>query len=168
MKNLATLSLAAVVTLGAFSFASAETVKPIGASVRGGLFFPSSSSAKDVGNNWFGFGVDYKVKDLNFGNSEPGFSSSLSVSVDWYGKNDFTNVPVLLNFVGRKDAFYYSAGAGLGFAKIPGESKTELAYQFSVGYDFVQGQTPAFLEARYLGSGRSDLNGFGIYAGIRF
>jgi hypothetical protein len=75
--------------------------------------------------------------------------------------------------VGRNQEFYYTAGVGLGFTETPDglggtESDTELAYALGVGYDFTQGQTPFFVELKYIGSGKSELNGFGLYGGVRF
>ncbi len=173
MKRITTIAMLAALAVGTVSAAFAQTPEPIGLSVRLGALWPSNDAPKNEGDCWFTGGLDYKIKNLNFGNTDPSFSSALSVSLDYYGKGDFSNVPVLLNFVGRKDQFYYSAGAGVAFAKTPDgyggtDSNLELGYQFSVGFDFTKGQTPVFVEARYQGCGKSDLNGIALYAGIRF
>ena len=164
---LATAALASVATT-----AFAQETKPLGLSLRAGIFWPTDSAAKNSGNTWFIGGAEYKVGDLHFGASQPGYQSSWSVSVDWYQKNDYRNLPVLLNYVGRKDQFFYSAGAGVGFTRRPvtggTKSQTELAYQVGVGYDFMKGQTPLFVEVKWHGSGESKLNGFAAYIGVRF
>lgn len=167
----------AVIALAALPFAALATqdatVKPIGLSIRAGVFFPSSNSAQGEGKTWFNGGLEYKIGNLGFGNAEPGYSASYSISVDYYGLGDFRNVPVLLNYVGRVNEFFYSAGAGLGAAKYreglaSTKNRTEFSYQVSVGYDFVKGSTPVFLEAKYFGCAKSDLNGFAINLGVRF
>ncbi|MEX2243809.1 MAG: hypothetical protein WD716_08195 [Fimbriimonadaceae bacterium] len=147
--------------------------QPSGVSLRGGMFFPTAASAKAEGKTWFGVGVEYKLKDLSKAYGPDDFATSYSISVDYYGKGDHSNMPVLLNWVSRGKQLYYSAGAGLGFAKTPdglggSDTGTELSFQFSAGYEFKQGMTPFFVEARYFGSAESALNGYGIFAGVRF
>lgn len=162
--------------LGAVSLvaiAPAQESKPVGLSVRVGLFWPSSNIAKSEGKNWISFGAEYKLGDLKFGNNQPGYSSSYSVSVDYFAKGDFRNTPILVNYIGRKDQFYYLAGAGIGLTRVREslnnvESHTEFAYQIGVGYDFTQGNAPLFAEVKYIGSSDSRLAGFGAFVGIRF
>jgi hypothetical protein len=172
--GLAVTAIAFGVALATPSLAQEVGTKPVGVSLRAGVFFPSSSEAKDGGGNtWFGVGLDYKLGNLRFGGMNEGYSASWGISLDYYGKGDFRNVPVLVNYVGRADQFFYSAGAGLGFARAvtaPGRitSSTEFSYQLSVGYDFLRGSTPLFLEARYHGSAESRLNGYAINLGVRF
>ena len=163
---------AVVAAVGLSTVAMAQYNKPTGLSLRGGLFFPSSASAKEEGKTWFGVGLDYKIKDVSFRRSTDGYDTFNTLSIDFYGKGDHTNVPVMFNQVSRRDKFYWSAGAGLGFARTPNgagtDTNTEFCYQLSVGMDFEQGETPFFLEGRYFGSAESKLNGFGVFAGIRF
>ncbi|HXH60163.1 MAG TPA: hypothetical protein VNI20_02265 [Fimbriimonadaceae bacterium] len=162
-----------VAALGLATIANAQYNKPAGISLRGGMFFPSNASAKAEGKTWFGVGIDYKLKDIDFRRSANGYDTSYSLSVDYYGKGDHANLPVLLNFVSRKDQFYYSAGAGLGFAKTPDvgggtSTNTEFSYAFAIGFEFQRGTTPFFIEGRYMGSAETRLNGVGVYAGVRF
>lgn len=171
MKKLALIGL--VATLGLAAVANAQYGKPQGISLRGGMFFPSAASAKLEGKTWFGVGIDYKLRDLGYARTPDDFDTSFVLSLDYYGKGDHSNMPLTANWVSRRDAFYYSAGAGLGFAKTPDglggtDTQTELAYAFAVGFEFQQMQTPFFVEARYFGSAESALNGYGIFAGIRF
>jgi hypothetical protein len=82
-------------------------------------------------------------------------------------------VPILLNFIGRKDQFYYVAGAGIGLTRArEGTNEvskhTEFAYQLGVGYEFTQGNAPMFVELKYLGSSDSRLAGFAGFVGVRF
>lgn len=169
MKKILSFALLAALVVPVF----AQETKPVGLSLRAGLFFPSASVASDEGNTWFIGGLEYKLGDLNFGGVGSRTSSSYSISVDFYNKGDFGSVPVLLNYVGRTEQIYFSAGAGWSSVKrrlTNNTTKTEgeFAYQFSVGYDFVQGATPIFVEARYLGTAESDVNGFGVLVGVRF
>lgn len=149
--------------------ALAQESKPVGLSIRAGIFFPTDSLAKAIaGKNWFAFGAEYKVMDLNLGTKQAGYSGHLSISADYMNKSGFSNTPVLLNYVGNVGDIFYSAGAGISFAKIPGDSKARLGYQASIGYNFTKMKMPIFIEAKYFGvSGREELNGFGIYLGIR-
>jgi hypothetical protein len=100
-------------------------------------------------------------------------SSSYSISVDWYGKGDFRNVPVLLNYVGRQDQIFYTVGVGAGFARYPRnvaevEDEVKFAYQFGIGYDIQRTGNPIFIEAKYFGTTESKVNAFGVFIGIRF
>jgi hypothetical protein len=171
MKKLVLIGIFA--TLGMATVANAQYGKPQGISLRGGMFFPSAASAKAEGKTWFGIGIDYKLKDLNYARTPDDFDTAFVLSLDYYGKGDHSNMPLLVNWVSRRDAFYYSAGAGLGFAKTPdglggSDTQTELSFAFAVGFEFQQSATPFFVEARYVGSAESAVNGYGIYAGIRF
>ncbi len=171
MKKFAVFAVFAA--MGLATVANAQYNKPSGISLRGGMFFPSSATAKTEGKTWFGVGIDYKVKDMSFGNTVGQYNTSMTLSVDYYGKGDFSHLPVMLNWVSRGDTIYYSMGGGLGFAKTPdglggNDTQTEFCYSFAVGYEFSQMQTPFFVEARYIGSAESKLNGYGLFAGIRF
>lgn len=159
--------------------ATAQETKPMGLSVRVGIFMPTQSEARDLGSNWFSGGLEYKIKDLGFGIGDPSASTSLTVSVDFMGKGQFQHVPVLVNYVGRRNEIYWTVGAGVGLVRADEvvsiglpvmretKSSTSFAYQFGVGYDFQQGRSPVFIEARYFGSGKNAVNGLGIFLGMR-
>jgi hypothetical protein len=69
------------------------------------------------------------------------------------------------------ESFYYSVGGGISFNHTKfgtSSSDTELAYQLSIGKDIVRGDQPYFVEFRYNGNTRTELNGFSIVGGIRF
>ncbi|MEJ5171272.1 MAG: hypothetical protein WHU10_09810, partial [Fimbriimonadales bacterium] len=154
--------LAAVALLGLSAVAPAQETQPIGLSIRAGGFFPSNSDARDEADVWFAAGLEYKLKDLYFGESE-GYTSHLSLSLDWYESGDFRGLPLLLNYVGMKNQFFYSVGAGVSFAKWQKDfggtdEDTLFGYSVALGYQFQQGQTPVFVEARYFGSEKSDLD----------
>jgi len=164
--------VAAALALGT-AFATAQEVKPVGLSIRGGLLFPSNGDARNEGKTWFAFGADYKLGDIAFGDMKPGVSSHYTISVDYYGKGDFRNVPIMLNYVGRQDQFYYLAGAGIGFTNVrlsPAQTErgNEFCYTIGVGWDWQKGTTPIFFEARWWGSAEAKVNGFALYAGFRF
>ena len=132
----------------------------------------SSASARAEGKTWFGVGIDYKLKDVSYRRAPGDFNRYYTLSLDYYGKGDHSNMPVMINVVARREKLFYSVGAGLGFAKTPKgagvQTNTEFTYQFGIGMDFQGGETPFFLEGRYFGSAESKLSGFALYAGIRF
>ncbi len=162
----------AVALLALVSTANAQYNKPSGIAIRGGLFFPSDATAKAEGKTWFGVGLDYKTKDVEFEAMRGGYDTSYTISVDYYSKGDYSNMPIMLNYVSRRDNFYYGGGAGLGYAKTPTaggtSTNTEMTYQFSVGFEFQKGTMPFFIEGRYWGCAESALTGTAIYAGIKF
>ena len=53
----------------------AQESKPVGLSLRAGVFFPSDSSARAEANAWLAFGAEFKIKDLHFGEQQAGYSS---------------------------------------------------------------------------------------------
>lgn len=169
-----TVALAAGALLASSAYAgTVQTGRPLGLGIRAGVFITTSSVARAIEENvWFGVGVDYQIGSLNLGSGPEGFMSSYGISLDYLGKGDFRSVPVLLNYIARKEQMYFSVGAGVAFVRFPSsattlEDQTKFAYQLSVGYDFQRGQTPIFLEARYHGNSESRLSGFGFYVGVR-
>lgn len=168
MTKLATIALGASLIFAGAASVQAQESKPIGLSIRAGLFFPQNGDARDAeGSSWFAGGVELKVKDVNWKGMGEGYNGHLSVSLDTIGKGDVKNVPLLLNYTARANEWYYTAGLGVSFSAFDGNDRTRLAYQLGVGYDFTQGKTPFFLEAKYWGSSKSEFTGFGVYAGIR-
>lgn len=155
--------------------ATAQYQKPVGISLRGGAFFPTNGDARDSGATWFTVGAEYKIKEMNLGGA-PGnqYGGQLSLSLDYYGKGDYSNMPVMLNYTGRfENNFYYTVGAGIGFTRVPATggktaSDEDFVVGLAAGYDFVRGGTPLFVEFRYFGSNESALNGFSLVGGIRF
>ena len=174
MNKTATIALASLLAIGAASQASAQYNKPIGLSVRIGLFYPSNGDARDAeGQGWFAGGLEYKGGDLKFNSTNPKQSAMWTASLDYYGKGSFSQVPVLLNYVAHSDAFYWTGGAGIGFGRVPrtgggSTTDTEFAFQVGVGYDFVKSQMPLFVEIKYWGSSESKVTGFAFYGGFRF
>jgi len=192
MKNLVYPFAAAALLLATAVAAPAQETKPVGLSIRAGGFFPSDSDARDESDIWFALGLDYKLKDLTC-QAADGTATHLSLSADWFESGDFRQFPVLLNLVGTKNQMYYSVGVGVTFAKyraryrpiVDGggdgwdggfeptsdswrtDEDTLFAYSLGIGYQFQQGQTPVFLEARYFGCEKSVLNGFAVYVGVR-
>lgn len=165
-SKLIVTAAAAIVAVSAF----AQETKPVGLSVRAGVFFPSDSATKTAtSKTWFTGGVDYKLKNgLPMGTMGTGNAGELSLSVDYFQKGDFRSVPVLVNWTGGQGEIFYSVGAGIGFNKLPGENKSAFAYAAAVGYNFQQGKSPLFIEGRYYGSSKNELRGFGIQLGFRF
>lgn len=168
MKN--TLKAAFAVTVAAGMVVSAYAQdKPQGISIRAGLFLAQGNAKDAEGQNWATAGVEYKVKDLSYnGNTH----TSYSLSLDYYGKGSQSSAPLLANYIWRTDSFYYSVGAGVAFTHTKfgpvSDSGMEFGYQLSIGKDFVRSKMPFFVELRYNGNGRTDLNGFSIVGGLRF
>jgi hypothetical protein len=169
MKSIKMMGLLAV-TASMIGFAQAQETKPIGASMRLGIFYPAESQAQAAGKSWFSYGFDYKLGDLKYGGT--GYSASFGLSVDFFNKGGFRSVPVNLNYIGRVDKYYYFAGAGVNFGKVRDgstfESKTAFGYQLGMGYEFSKMQMPLFAEVKWIGSSESQLAGWGVFAGIRF
>lgn len=161
--------IVAVATAALVAPALADYQKPMNLSFRAGGFFAQGVPKNVEGTNWFTAGLELKLRDLSTGGAS---NAHYSVSLDYYGKGSYSNIPLLLNYVSRGDHFYWSAGAGVSFAHTPGvggsDSEMEFAYQLSVGKDFVRNATPLFVEFRYFGSNVSDLSGFSLVGGIRF
>ncbi len=168
MTKSVTTVLGAVLVLAGATAVQAQETKPIGLSIRAGLFFPQSGDSRNAeGDSWFAGGVEFKVRDLNWQGMGDGYQSHLSVSLDTIGKGEIKNIPLLLNYTARANEWYYTGGLGVSFSAFDGNDRMRLAFQVGVGYDFTQGKTPFFLEAKYWGSGKSEFTGFGVYAGIR-
>ena len=172
------MAVVGAIALGALAVpAAAQTTKPIGLSVRAGVIFPTSSFGRDIGRNWFGVGGEFRVADANFGTTDRGTTSFLTVSADYYGKGSASAVPILLNFVSMTNEFYFTGGIGVAFTRdtagvgVPpistGRNRTNVGYQLGVGYNFQQGQNPLFVEAKFWGNGNSNLNAIGLYVGVR-
>lgn len=167
-KKSVILAVAAVATcFSAVSSGFAQEMKPVGLSIRLGLLFPTADRAQDAGKSWFGAGFDYKLGDLK-SKSRDGYMASYSLSADVFQKGDFRAAPILLNYIGRSKQTYYIAGAGVSLNDVPGGGKTEFAYSLGVGIDFNRFNMPCFAELRWLGNANSDLNGWGLFAGVRF
>jgi hypothetical protein len=140
-------------------------------SIRLGVFSPSHSTTKNDFNQFFGFGLQYSLRELK---NSTNYRSTLQLSTDYYGRGDYRHIPVLLNYVGsnkRGDSFF-SVGGGLGFVGQPTATGTEsvgrFAYQFGVGLNLSSGETASFVELKYFGSEATRLNGLGFYYGVRF
>jgi hypothetical protein len=158
-----------VLASGALAQESTQT----GISVRGGLFFPSSSAGQDVGRTWFGGGLEYRLQNVNvgkYGASEK--SGDISLSVDYIGKEDASAVPIMLNYVSHKNELYYTVGAGISMNRVPNgagssDDSTKVGFTAGIGYNFQQGRSPLFVEGRYWGNSSATLNGFAAYIGVR-
>lgn len=191
MKSIVGLAVAASLLAGFPNLAPAQESKPLGLSIRAGGFFPSDSDAKDENDVWFALGLEYKLSDLTL-QQDQSVATHLSLSADWFESGDFRQLPLLLNLVATRNQAYFSVGVGVTFARYgrwvtinsgggPSEGPfgrtdyeewrtkedTLFAYSIGLGYQFQQGATPVFLEARYFGCEKSVLNGFAVYAGVR-
>lgn len=169
MNNTLKASMAVAAVALVVTPAFAQYQKPAGISVRAGLFLAQGRAEDREGKNWFTVGAEYKLGDLHFTDNQ---TASYSLSLDYYGKGGISAAPLLINYVGRFESFYYSAGAGVAFTHTNfgqgSASDTEFAYQLSVGKDFARGNMPIFVELKYYGNNRSDLNGFALVGGVRF
>lgn len=166
MKTLAMSAAVAAFALGAVTMVGAQG-KPSGISVRAGIFNPTDSAARALGNTWFAAGVEWKGGDVK--STGYGGNAHWSISADWYGKDDVRAVPVLFNYVSKNQSVYWSGGVGVAFNQIPGQSNTRFAYSAALGWEAPNsGSMPWFLEARYWGNAQTELAGWGLYVGTRF
>lgn len=169
MKTIVTLALAAAVS----SFAFAETARSSDISFKAGLFAPITNETKNAtGSNWFAFGLEKDLK-IRVKNSDPNFTPSLFLSLDYYGDNNFSAVPLMLNYRAQGKDLYFVAGGGLGFVRTPNgnggaSTENEFCYNFAVGKNFNWNNRSFFVEGRWLGSVENRLNGYGVWFGVRF
>jgi len=171
-KNI-TLVAIAVASLFAVQTASAQSTPMNGLSARVGAFFPTGGAAKAESKTWLAVGLQYKVRDLSFATKSPTYKAHVAVSVDFYNRNDYRVVPVLVNYVADlNEKFFYTAGAGVSFSRKPAgggtKQDTNFAYTLGLGYNLTTGSTPVFVEGRFFGNDDSSLNGYGLFVGVRF
>lgn len=154
------------VALGAMALpAAAQTSKPVGLSIRAGVVFPTN------GNNdntvLFGAGLEFNLTSVTPSSMGLNNSGHISISGDYYGKNNAYVIPVMLNYVGTANEFYYSIGAGIADSHGGGNSNWNFGYTAAIGINFSQSQTPLFLEGRFWGNSDSRFDAIGIYLGVR-
>ena len=172
MRKFVTMMVSAGLVLGAAVPALAQDTKPVGLSARIGVFLPSDRTTKNRSDDaWFAAGVDYKLKDMP--SAMEGRASALTVSLDYAAKNNYRALPLLLNYQVRQNEMYFFGGVGLSFSRVDNgvfgtDSDTTFAYQLGLGFDFASGPTPLFVEGKFLGNEKSELNAFGLYVGVRF
>ena len=161
-------AVTAAFALCAAAGAQTTPYQPVGASVRLGIFLPTSSRTNDdAGSGFFAFGADYR---LNFKSPRlVGLDSYFEGSLDYYRRDDTGAIPILLNYVVTSGQFFFKVGAGVSFQSLPDDDKTGFGYQVGAGYTIPStSRLPVFLQASFLGADRSRLNGFGLYVGTRF
>ena len=159
------------VALGVAGAASAQTNGPSGISARIGVFFPTDDLAKDLGKTWFGFGADYKITRYSVDAPTSDTLSYISISADYYEKGGTRSIPVAVNYNVRNGQLVWSAGLGVDFVRLPADNSLGLSGQLGATYEFKNGSAPYnpfFVQAKYFFSSKSELNGFGVYAGYRF
>jgi hypothetical protein len=159
MKKAFTAAVVGVLALGAAVPAFSQE-KPTGFDARIGLYGPTDQNFKDVNDAWVAFGADYRLTHRG------GFA--IAASFDYAGKGEDRLVPITLNLILRRHKAYAFAGAGIGFIKDNGNDLTSLAYEAGIGWDFTTGPDSVFIEAKYLGSSDANVNGVGVYLGVRF
>jgi hypothetical protein len=164
LLGLSTLCLAASAGLAQ---AQTSTVEPVGVSIRGGVFLPTSSDLNGRGNEFVAFGVEYKL--FNIESPDPKIKTSVSFSLDYFARDDVSSIPFMANYVIRQQDIFGSVGVGFGLNRANGNDYSDFEYQVGVGYSFEHlGALPLFLEAKFWGSDRSEFDGVGLYAGLRF
>jgi len=170
--SLATKAVAASVIFGCVGMAGAQTNGPTGLSARIGVFFPTSNLARDLAAQWFAFGADYKLQNYSTGTVGQGMPSYISVSADYYQKGDTSAIPIAVNYNVRSGQLVFAAGVGVDFMRVLGNGTTGIGGQVAATYEFAQSgktnSTPFFIQAKYFLSSKSDLNGFGVFLGVRF
>jgi hypothetical protein len=163
LKATIAVSLASIAVLAS---AQTDTQKPIGVGIRAGAFLPTDSSAKSAGDAWLDFGLDFNLHQLS-----P--TSSLVVSADYAFRDDFRSLPLLVNYVVRTGPVYLLGGVGGNFSRIARsngstDDKGTFAYDLGIGYDVLKnGGSPIYVEGRFFGNSKTELNGFGVFVGVR-
>jgi hypothetical protein len=167
MKKLLAVSALGILAVSAFADDSSTPL-----SVRLGLAFPTNGTVKDAVSEFTAIGFQYKVADLS---GTEAYSKTGEISIDFYSRGDYRHIPVLYNYVGtsKKGDSFWSIGAGLGFIGVPDgsggtESIARLSFALGAGLNLSSGQTASFIEAKYFGSQKSEVNALGFYFGIRF
>jgi len=151
MNKLTATVLGTSLLLGAATTVSAQETKPVGLSLRGGFYFGN-------GDNTLAAGAEFKLKDVNWEGIGQGYLGSITLSLDRIGDD---RIPLMLNFVARNNEWYWTGGAGVFF----GDGDTNLGFQFGLGYDFVRGSLPLFVEGKFWAGGGT--SGIGLYLGVR-
>lgn len=147
--------------------ASAST----GLSLRVGVFLPTSTAGTNIGNEWFAAGIDYKLNATSPTTQMGVLPTYLSLSLDYFGKDDNTAYPLLINYNVKMQNIVYFVGAGVQETQLSGgnsKATTSLALQGGVNYDLVKRPVPVFLQAKYMYSNYEAFRGVGVYVGIRF
>ena len=131
--------------------------------IRAGMFIPENESMRKAsGDVWFTFGAERVVYQ--------GERYQGTLSLDYYGKDNHYNIPLLLNLRTETNRFHYGLGGGVSWGNGLERSTTAFAYDFLVGYTLIRGTKPVTAEVRYRGiaHGKGVLNGWGITVGARF
>lgn len=166
MKKLLAVSALGILAVSAFAD---DNSTPL--SVRLGLAFPTNGTVKDAVSEFTAIGFQYKVADLAGTES---YAKSGEISIDFYSRGDYRHIPVLYNYVGtsKKGDSFWSVGAGIGFIGAPSgggtESVARFSYALGAGLNLSSGQTASFIEAKFFGSQKSEVNALGFYFGVRF
>ena len=172
MKISMIAKLSAVACMAACMCAAnaADTPSMTGLSARIGSFMPTNSLASDLGHNWFGFGVDYKISNLSLKVPITGTETFFGISADYYSHGSDSDIPVALTANTRQGQFLYSVGVGPDFRNSGDLTSTGVGIgeQVAVSYEFGNTPTPVFLQAKYFLSSKPQLSGFGFYLGVRF
>lgn len=140
-----------------------------GLSARIGVFFPTQSNARALSRTWFAAGAQYKLGDFGGGFITQKVAGTYAISLDYFQRDQFQVLPVMLNYIGSIDRYFFTLGAGVSFTRIPGQNdQGRFGYTLGAGYNLNVGTVPLFLEGRFWGNERNEANGFGLYAGVHF
>jgi hypothetical protein len=159
-------AVAGLVVAGA-SIAGAQSNGVTGLTGRIGVFLPTSRLARDISASWFAFGLDYKLQSSSVSAPTMGTLAYLGLSADFYSSGNNSALPIALTYNVRSGQLVWSAGIGIDFVRL-GVNTSGLAGQVGVAYEIGNMPNPFLVQAKYFLSSKSDLNGFGLYAGIRF
>lgn len=172
MKQITGKAALAAIFIGGVALANAQSNGPTGLSARIGAFFPTNTTASDLAPTWFGFGADYKLNNYGMGTVGKGMPAFLSLSADFYEKNGFRGIPIGLNFNVRSGQLVFAAGVDIDFERTFNEDTTGIGGQLAATYEFAGSgkgnYNPLFIQAKYFVSSKSELDGFGVFLGVRF
>jgi hypothetical protein len=174
MNRLATIGTVLALTVVSAVSQAQMGMEPSRLTLRAGFFWPTANETRTVaGARWFTFGGNYDLGDLGMKTQDPTVKSSFNLSVDYMGKGNYTNVPIMFNYRGQQKQFFWQAGGGVGFVRTPkvgggAVTNNEFVYNFGLGYEFSYGKAPLFAELRFTGSVEDRLNGYSLMLGYRF
>ena len=167
-----TIIFAAILALGAQSFAQQNPLMPVNMNIRGGFVYPLEDATRNFTGNMFGIGLDFNT-NVSLVKGGMGYLS-LDYAAKSIGGNKNTFVSVMYNQrfpLGynktTETSTYYFAGVGISFIDVT-TSKSVLGVRGGVGADL---STNIFAEMTLTFSGNANgakANTVGVFVGYKF
>lgn len=146
---------------------------PSGISFRGGVVLPIDDDLRDLGNSWFGFGMDYEFNKRYLKNSDTFISLDMVLHSQDFDKGVYW--PLMLNqrfYTGGdelgQNRGYFTVGIGAVFFDVV-SSDTRIGAKFGVGKEFgpnIFGEANLFMSRQ--SSDGINAGSVGFYIGYKF